>query len=156
MRDRDGDRATSEKFSQQGTEGTTKPENGELTESVAPPDVYRTAGACIAAYRRKKIIPVYDSHTSSWLPVHGNCHTDSKPTISGKSTQSSHLSSLAQGLSRHFTLPETLRATKNFDDSNVTAVGGFGKVYKGVIDQTTKKWPSKDQIHNQNRELMSS
>ncbi|KAJ6380041.1 hypothetical protein OIU76_016652 [Salix suchowensis] len=114
------------------------------------------AAACITAYRRKKIIPVYDSHTSSWLPVHGNCHTDSKPSISGKSTQSSHLSSVAQGLSRHFTLPEILRATKNFDDSNVTAVGGFGKVYKGVIDQTTKKWPSKDQIHNQNRELMSS
>ncbi|KAJ6384319.1 hypothetical protein OIU78_027595 [Salix suchowensis] len=114
------------------------------------------AAACITAYRRKKIIPVYDSHTSSWLPVHGNCHTGSKPSISGKSTQSSHLSSLAQGLSRHFTLPEILRATKNFDDSNVTAVGGFCKVYKGVIDQTTKKWPSKDQIHNQNRELMSS
>ena len=96
------------------------------------------AAACIAAYRRKKIIPGFDSHTSSWLPVYGNSHTGTKSTISGKSTQSGHLSSLAQGLSRHFTLPEILRATKNFDDSNVIGVGGFGKVYKGVIDQTTK------------------
>ncbi|KAL3573682.1 hypothetical protein D5086_024295 [Populus alba] len=33
------------------------------------------AAACIAAYRRKKIIPGFDSHTSSWLPVYGNSHT---------------------------------------------------------------------------------
>ncbi|KAB5529445.1 hypothetical protein DKX38_019526 [Salix brachista] len=43
----------------------------------------------IADYRRKKIIPVFDSHTSTWLPVHGNPHTGSKPTISGKSSKHS-------------------------------------------------------------------
>nr|TKR71319.1 kinase family protein [Populus alba] len=73
------------------TNESFKVQYGELTESVAPPDkdhktltIVGTAGgvgfffvaaACIAAYRRKKIIPGFDSHTSSWLPVYGNSHT---------------------------------------------------------------------------------
>ncbi|KAG5245009.1 serine-threonine kinase family protein [Salix suchowensis] len=85
------------------------------------------AVVCVAVYQRTKRIPVY-----------GNSHTVSKSSISGKSSQSSHLSTLAQGLCRHFTLPEMQRACKNFDESNVIGVGGFGKVYKGVIDQATK------------------
>ncbi|KAG6773388.1 hypothetical protein POTOM_020662 [Populus tomentosa] len=96
------------------------------------------AVVCVAVYQRTKRIPGFDSHTSTWLPVYGNSHTVSKSSISGKSSQSSHLSTLAQGLCRHFTLPEMQRATKNFDESYVIGVGGFGKVYKGVIDQATK------------------
>ncbi|KAE8659977.1 hypothetical protein F3Y22_tig00116959pilonHSYRG00155 [Hibiscus syriacus] len=34
--------------------------------------------------------------------------------------------------------PIQIQATKNFDDSNVIGVGGFGNVYKGVIDGGTK------------------
>ncbi|KAJ6775237.1 RECEPTOR-LIKE PROTEIN KINASE ANXUR2 [Salix purpurea] len=96
------------------------------------------AVVCVAVYQRTKRIPGFDSNTSTWLPVYGNSHTVSKSSISGKSSQSSHLSTLAQGLCRHFTLPEMQRACKNFDESNVIGVGGFGKVYKGVIDQATK------------------
>ncbi|KAK6155331.1 hypothetical protein DH2020_009579 [Rehmannia glutinosa] len=39
---------------------------------------------------------------------------------------------------RYFNLSEIKNATKNFDESNVIGVGGFGKVYKGVIDGNTK------------------
>lgn len=95
------------------------------------------AAICVAAYQRKKKEYYHDTHTTSWLPIYGNSHTTGT-TVSGKSSHNSQLSTLTQGLCRHFTLPEIKKATKNFDDSNVIGVGGFGKVYKGIIDQSTK------------------
>jgi len=74
--------------------------------------------------------------SANWLPLYGHSHTSaSRSTISGKSNCSSHLSTLAQGLCRHFSLPDIKHATKNFNESQVIGVGGFGKVYKGIIDQ---------------------
>ncbi|KAJ4840130.1 hypothetical protein Tsubulata_023818 [Turnera subulata] len=61
-----------------------------------------------------------------------------KSTVSGKASASSQLSSLPQGLCRHFSLIETKQATKNFSESQVIGVGGFGKVFRGVIDQGTE------------------
>ncbi|KAL9290314.1 putative protein kinase RLK-Pelle-CrRLK1L-1 family [Arabidopsis thaliana] len=94
---------------------------------------------CFTAYKKKQGYQGGDSHTSSWLPIYGNSTTSgTKSTISGKSNNGSHLSNLAAGLCRRFSLPEIKHGTQNFDDSNVIGVGGFGKVYKGVIDGTTK------------------
>ncbi|XP_010417830.1 PREDICTED: receptor-like protein kinase ANXUR1 [Camelina sativa] len=94
---------------------------------------------CFTVYQKKRRYQGGDSHTSSWLPIYGNSTTSgTKSTISGKSNNGSHLSNLAAGLCRRFSLPEIKHGTQNFDDSNVIGVGGFGKVYKGVIDGTTK------------------
>ncbi|XP_028770683.1 receptor-like protein kinase ANXUR1 [Neltuma alba] len=96
------------------------------------------AALCIAVYQRQKRVPGSESHTSSWLPLYGHTQNASKSTISGKSTGGVTLSATAQGLCRYFSLPEIKHATKNFDESNVIGVGGFGKVYKGVIDNGFK------------------
>ncbi|KAG6700635.1 hypothetical protein I3842_08G121900 [Carya illinoinensis] len=97
------------------------------------------AAICIAFNQRRKRVPGAESQTSSWLPIYGNSHTTgTKSSISGKSTASSHLSAAAQSLCRDFSLTEIKQATKSFGESNVIGVGGFGKVYKGVIDKGTK------------------
>ncbi|MBA0699201.1 hypothetical protein Goari_000857 [Gossypium aridum] len=83
-------------------------------------------------YTKKRKVHGVGSHTSSWLPVYGNSN------VGGSRSNSAHLSALAQGLSRHFSIAEIKQATNNFDESNVIGVGGFGKVYKGVINGGTK------------------
>lgn len=92
------------------------------------------AALCIAVYQRKKREVGSESGTSGWLPLYGNSHTTSKSTISGKSYGGSNISSLAANLCRHFSLAEIKQGTKSFDESQVIGVGGFGKVYKGVVD----------------------
>ncbi|XP_004494710.1 receptor-like protein kinase ANXUR1 [Cicer arietinum] len=91
------------------------------------------AAICIAVYHKKKKVPGSVTHTS-WLPIYGNSHTNGSKSTSGKSIASANLAAMAQGLCRYFTLEEIKQATKSFDESNVIGVGGFGKVYKGVID----------------------
>ncbi|OWM82052.1 receptor-like protein kinase ANXUR1 [Punica granatum] len=93
------------------------------------------AAICITVYMRKKRIHGVDSHTTSWLPISKFSHTNGSKS---HNSVTSHLSSEAQGLSRRFSLAEIKQATKGFDESYVIGVGGFGKVYKGVIDKTTK------------------
>nr|CAD1828569.1 unnamed protein product [Ananas comosus var. bracteatus] len=98
---------------------------------------------CVAVYQRKKRVVGADStnnNGSGWLPLYGgNSHTTSgsKSSISSKSCASSHLANLA-AICRHFSFAEIKQATKSFDESLVIGVGGFGKVYRGVIDGGVK------------------
>ncbi|KAI4352438.1 hypothetical protein L6164_006688 [Bauhinia variegata] len=57
-------------------------------------------------------------------------------SLSSKSSKSQS-SSLPSDLCRYFSLGEIRAATNNFDDILVIGVGGFGKVYKGYIDEGT-------------------
>lgn len=89
----------------------------------------------IVVYRRRKGAAGGESGCgSSWLPVYVNSHT----TASRSTCSSSNLSAKGTSLCRHFSFADIKNGTKNFDESLVIGVGGFGKVYRGVIDGGTK------------------
>ncbi|KAF7029118.1 hypothetical protein CFC21_040943 [Triticum aestivum] len=89
------------------------------------------AAICVVVYHNKKNreLTGSDSHNSGWLPMYHS-------TTSGKS--SGHLAANLAGMCRHFSIAEIKTATKNFSESLVIGVGGFGKVYRGVVDGDTK------------------
>lgn len=78
-------------------------------------------------------------NSMGWLPLYGSSRSSgTKSTRSGKSSGSSRISMLGGGLCRHFSLSDIKYATNNFDESQVIGVGGFGKVYRGVLDGRTE------------------
>ncbi|CAM6034846.1 unnamed protein product [Sphagnum compactum] len=64
--------------------------------------------------------------------------TQSKVSSSHKSGTGSYMSTVGTNPGRYFTFAELQEATNNFDESWILGVGGFGKVYKGEIDDGTK------------------
>lgn len=93
---------------------------------------------CCLCRGKKKSSP-----SDSWLPLplHGasSQSTDSKiSTSSPKSAAGSYVSSASTNRCRHFSFLETLEMTNNFDEGRVLGVGGFGKVYQGVLEDGTK------------------
>ncbi|KAG5555288.1 hypothetical protein RHGRI_012731 [Rhododendron griersonianum] len=78
-------------------------------------------------------------NSMGWLPLYGSSRSSgTKSTASGKSSGGSRISTPGGGLCRHFSLSDIKYATNNFDESQVIGVGGFGKVYRGVIDGGTE------------------
>lgn len=92
---------------------------------------------CCLVVRRSKTSP----HSHPWLPLplYGNSHTISKvSTTSQRSGTASCISLASTNLGRVFTFQEIILATNKFDESLLLGVGGFGKVYKGTLEDGTK------------------
>ncbi|WOK91910.1 receptor-like protein kinase THESEUS 1 [Canna indica] len=92
---------------------------------------------CCFVVHRKKTTP----HNQPWLPLplYGNSHTISKvSTTSRKSGTASCISLASTNLGRIFMFQEILDATNKFDENLLLGVGGFGKVYRGTLEDGTK------------------
>ncbi|KAI3673705.1 hypothetical protein L6452_39833 [Arctium lappa] len=91
---------------------------------------------CFMVARRSKT-----SHPKpSWLPLplYGNSLTMTKmSTASQKSGTASCISLASCNLGRNFTFQEIMEATNKFDENLLLGVGGFGRVYKGTMEDGT-------------------
>ncbi|KVI06436.1 probable receptor-like protein kinase At5g61350 [Cynara cardunculus var. scolymus] len=96
----------------------------------------------VSLIRRKNRARDWDeggnSFTSWFLPLNASYCSS---LLSSKSKNKNGYSSVFPskiGLGRSFAFSELRDATKNFDESEVIGVGGFGKVYIGEIEKGTK------------------
>uniref|UniRef100_A0ACD5TU55 Uncharacterized protein n=1 Tax=Avena sativa TaxID=4498 RepID=A0ACD5TU55_AVESA len=95
------------------------------------------AAICVVVYhhhnKRDRELSGSESHSSGWLPLY-HSYTMRRQGMSG------HLggNQLTGSMCRHFSIAEMRAATKNFSEELVIGVGGFGKVYRGVVDGDTK------------------
>lgn len=82
------------------------------------------------------LLPLHASHTSYLSSKSSSRRSSLFGSRKSKSGYSTYFSN--QGLGRYFTFSELQNATQNFDERAVIGVGGFGKVYLGVLEDGTK------------------
>ncbi|KAH7314980.1 hypothetical protein KP509_21G029600 [Ceratopteris richardii] len=93
--------------------------------------------------------------SQTWLPLPLYGSSDDTRSFlskgssaSAKSNAGSYASSTPSHLCRHFTFEEISSMTNNFDEGKVLGVGGFGKVYEGVLEDGTKVAVKRGSTHS--------
>lgn len=85
-----------------------------------------TAVSFLILRRRRKVKDSTSVTKSSWVPLSTGSRSTARTSGSGVT--------LPADLCRYFSIDEIKTATRNFDDNFVVGRGGFGNVYKGLID----------------------
>ncbi|XP_009342432.1 receptor-like protein kinase THESEUS 1 [Pyrus x bretschneideri] len=108
---------------------------GSVVGSVAVVAIIGFLYCCLASHKSKT------TNQATWLPLplYGNSQTMTKmSTTSQKSGTASCISLASSNLGKFFMFQEILDATNKFDESLLLGVGGFGRVYKGTLEDGTK------------------
>lgn len=109
---------------------------GSVVGAVAAVALIGLCYCCLVARKSKTTQP---GHSWLPLPLYGNSQTMTKmSTTSQKSGTASCISLASSNLGRVFMFQEILDATNKFDESLLLGVGGFGRVYKGTLEDGTK------------------
>ncbi|XP_040987003.1 receptor-like protein kinase THESEUS 1 [Juglans microcarpa x Juglans regia] len=96
-------------------------------------------GLCYCCLVARKPKTTQQEHPWLPLPLYGNSQTMTKmSTASQKSGTASCISLASSSLGRFFMFQEILDATNKFDENLLLGVGGFGRVYKGTLEDGTK------------------
>ncbi|XP_074311052.1 receptor-like protein kinase THESEUS 1 [Silene latifolia] len=109
---------------------------GSVAGGVAATLVILLFGCCFVSRKSKT-----SQQGQSWLPLplYGNSLTMTKmSTNSQKSGTASCISLASTNFGRFFSFQEIMDATNKFDESLLLGVGGFGRVYKGTLEDGTK------------------
>ncbi|KAK4369135.1 hypothetical protein RND71_012927 [Anisodus tanguticus] len=92
---------------------------------------------CCLVARKSKTSP-HQGHPWLPLPLYGNSLTLTNVSkTSQKSGTASCISLVSPNLGRFFSFQEIMDATNKFDESLLLGVGGFGRVYKGTLEDGT-------------------
>ncbi|KAF7822760.1 receptor-like protein kinase THESEUS 1 [Senna tora] len=95
-------------------------------------------GLCCFCFVGRKSKTTQPGHSWLPLPLYGNSQTMTKmSTTSQKSGTASCISLASSNLGRFFNFQEILDATNKFDEKLLLGVGGFGRVYKGTLEDGT-------------------
>ncbi|KAF9609324.1 hypothetical protein IFM89_015579 [Coptis chinensis] len=93
---------------------------------------------CYCCFIARRSKDTHQGHAWLALPIYGNSQTMTKnSTISQKSGTASCISLASSNFGRFFMFQEIMDATNKFDESLLLGVGGFGRVYKGTLDDGT-------------------
>lgn len=108
---------------------------GCIVGAVAALTIVGFCYCCLLARRSKT---THTSHPWLPLPLYGNSLTLTKMSTTSQKSGTASCISLTSSNGRFFSFQEIMDATNKFDESMLLGVGGFGRVYKGTLEDGTR------------------